>query len=324
MKISIVIPVFNSEEALVPLVEGLTRTLSGYEYGIVLVNDGSRDQSIHVCKQIALVYSGVTVINLSKNFGQHNAIMAGLKFASGDWVVLMDDDLQHPPSEIIKLITETNKGYDVVYGRYRQKKHSWFRNAGSNFNDLMATLLIKKPQKLYFGSFKIIHKYVVQEILKYNSAYPYIDGLVFRTTQNIGSVEVEHHERILGKSNYTFGKLVRLWLNMFTNFSILPLRVATLVGFGISGISFLIGLAAIILKLSYDLTPPGWASLTVGLTWLGGVQLACIGLLGEYVGRIYLCSNQTPQYVIKEIFTHDMEILPGMSKKNLDAATRKN
>lgn len=302
VKVSVVVPVYNSEDTLRMLVKELASVLSGYAYEIILVNDGSRDRSLAICREIASEDDHVLLVDLARNFGQHNAIMAGLTQATGDWVVLIDDDLQHPPGEIPKLLGAAFSGYDVVYGKYKQKKHTLFRNFGSSLNDYMATLLIKKPRHLYFSSFKVLRAFVVREIVKYQSAYPYVDGLIFRTTQNIGSVEVEHHERTLGRSNYTLRKLLSLWANMFTNFSILPLRVATFAGLTMAGLSFLMGIVAVILKFTMDVLPPGWASLIVALVWFSGVQLACIGLLGEYVGRIYLSSNQTPQYVIKEVW----------------------
>ncbi len=302
LKLSVVVPVYNSQETLRKLIEELASTLRGIEYEVVLVNDGSQDQSLSICCEIASENQRVLLVNLARNFGQHNAIMAGLKHARGDWIVLIDDDLQHPPGEIPKLLQEASKGYDVVYGKYKQKRHKAFRNLGSRLNDYMATLLIRKPRHLYFSSFKLLRSYIVREIIRYDAAYPYLDGLIFRTTQNIGSVEVEHHERTLGKSNYTFGKLLLLWANMFTNFSILPLRIATCMGLTMAGISFLMGIGAVILKLTVNAMPNGWASLIVALVWLSGVQLACVGLLGEYVGRIYLSSNRTPQYVIKEVW----------------------
>lgn len=300
--ISIVIPVYNSAESLPLLVGEIERELTGYNFEVVFINDSSGDNSLSVLKKLARTRSNMTLLDLARNFGQHNAIMAGMKFARGDVFVLMDDDLQHPPSEIRKLIDTMEKsGYDVVYGNYVVKKHNIFRNWGSALNDRMATHLMKKPRELYFSSFKAIRSFIAKEILQYAGAYPYIDGLIFRSTDNIGSVSVDHREREVGVSNYTFRKLVRLWFNMFTNFSILPLRMVTILGFFMSFVSFVFAAYVVIERHSFSIIQQGWASIMVSIMLLSGVQLASIGFLGEYLGRTYLTVNQTPQYVIREV-----------------------
>jgi len=300
--ISLVIPVYNSEKLLPLLVDEIERELVGYNFQVVFINDSSRDNSLSVLKDLARTRSNIIVLDLTRNFGQHNAIMAGMKFAQGDALVLMDDDLQHPPSEIRKLLSEMKKNdYDVVYGNYVVKKHNVFRNWGSKLNDRMATLLMKKPNKLYFCSFKAMRSFIAKEILHYAGAYPYIDGLIFRATDNIGSVSVDHRERKVGVSNYTFRKLVLLWFNMFTNFSILPLRMVTFFGFFMSLVSFVFAAYIFIERQSLTLIQQGWASIMVSIMLLSGVQLASIGFLGEYLGRTYLTVNQTPQYVIRQV-----------------------
>lgn len=302
--VSLVIPVYNSEDLLRLLVDEIEKGLVNYKYEIVFVNDSSRDGSLSVLKDLAMTRSNITVIDLARNFGQHNAIMAGLRFARGDVLVLMDDDLQHPPEEIRKLLEAMEKnGCDVVYGNYIAKKHTLFRNIGSRFNDVMATMLIKKPKDLYFCSFKAIRAFIAKEIVQYGGAYPYIDGLIFRTTNNIGSVPVVHKERKLGTSNYTFGKLLHLWFNMFTNFSILPLRMVTLLGFFMSFISFVFAAYVFIERHTFTVIQQGWASIMVSIMLLSGVQLASIGFLGEYLGRTFLTVNQTPQYVIRQVIS---------------------
>jgi len=305
MKISIVIPVYNSEDSLRELVERINAEMAIYSFEIIFVNDGSRDRSLQILYELAMCNSNITVLDLARNFGQHNAIMAGLRLAQGDIVVLMDDDLQNPPAEIHKLIAPLLEGScDVVYGRYLIKKHSWFRNLGSAFNDRVADVMIHKPHDLYFCAFKAMRSFVVAEITRYDGAYPYIDGLIFRATQSICSVVVDHKERNMGTSNYTLRKLIRLWLNMFTNFSILPLRVVTVFGLLMAMLSFVFAFMVIVERFWFDFMPQGWASLIVSIMLLAGIQLASIGLLGEYLGRTYLSINQTPQYVIREIVRH--------------------
>ena len=301
---SIVIPVYNSEKLLPLLVDEIERELSGEDFEVVFINDSSEDNSLSVLRELARTRSNITVLDFARNFGQHNAIMAGLKFARGDVLILMDDDLQHPPSEIRKLLDAMAKyDYDVVYGKYIVKKHNKIRNLGSKLNDQMATLLMKKPKELYFCSFKAIRSFIAKEILQYEGAYPYIDGLIFRSSNNIGSVSIEHRKREIGVSNYTFRKLFHLWFNMFTNFSILPLRMVALFGFFMSFMSFIFAAYIFIERQSFTAIQQGWASIMVSITLLSGVQLASIGFLGEYLGRTYLTVNQTPQYVIRSVIS---------------------
>jgi undecaprenyl-phosphate 4-deoxy-4-formamido-L-arabinose transferase len=216
----------------------------------------------------------------------------------------MDDDLQHPVDEIINLIKEIEKGYDVVYGEYKVKNHSLFKNMGSELNNIMGNLMIKKPRELRFTSFRIIRSYVVRAISTYNAPYPYLDGLILRVTRNIGVITVDHRQRKEGKSNYTLKKLIGLWVNGFLNFSILPLRFFSYVGIVIASIGFLSAIF-IILDSIFFLNPvQGWTSLIVATLIFSGVQLLSIGVVGEYIGRIFLTQNKTPQYVIKEVLCH--------------------
>lgn len=306
--LSIVVPVFNSEKTLLLLVEEIERALCRLNFEIIFVNDSSMDNSYSVLKTLALLRPYIMVVDLSRNFGQHNALMAGIKFAKGDIIILMDDDLQHPPSEILKLLHKMEENdYDVVYGNYTEKKHNAFRNLGSRINDWLATVFMGKPEDLYFCSFKAIRSFVAGEILKYTGAYPYIDGLIFRITTNIGSVKTEHREREIGASNYTFRKLVRLWLNMFTNFSIRPLRMVMGLGFFMSITAFFLTLYIFLNRSYFSAIQQGWASIMVSVMLFAGIQLVCIGFLGEYLGRTYLTVNQSPQYVIRRIIPPNPE-----------------
>jgi undecaprenyl-phosphate 4-deoxy-4-formamido-L-arabinose transferase len=235
-----------------------------------------------------------------KDFGEHNAVMCALNYADGDFIAIIDDDFQNPPEEIVKLMDEALKGYDVVYSKYEIKKHHWFRNFGSRFNDIVATWLLSKPRNLYLSSFKVINKATRNEIIKYTGPFPYIDGLILRVTNSISAVYVQHDARKVGRSNYTLAKLVSLWLNMFINFSIKPLRVFTLFGIIISLVSFVLALYFIIDKILYPQTQSGWTSLAVAILFFSGMQIVFMGLLGEYIGKQYLDSNKTPQWTIKK------------------------
>lgn len=301
-KLSIAIPVYNSEKTIGKLVEKLVEEIIEFELEIVLVNDGSKDDSKNVCANLFNKYPKIVKFySLAKNVGEHNAVMAALNNVTGNFVLIIDDDFQNPVEEVIKLARYSmDNNYDVVYTYYDKKKHSFFRNLGSKFNDKVATWLLKKPKKLYLSSFKSVSLFIVKEIIKYDLPYPYIDGLILRTTSNIGKLKVEHSIRKEGKSQYTIVKLVALWLNMVTNFSIKPLRFATFLGFLFSIVGFLLAFAGILMKLLDPSVPMGYASLLVSVAILGGIQLIAIGMVGEYIGRTFLSINKAPQFVIKE------------------------
>ncbi len=304
-KISIVIPVYNGGQSIGKLVDELILQLSPlHTIEIVLVNDCSKDNSEEVCICLAKKYTRqVSFYSLAINSGEHNAVMAGLNNATGDFAVIMDDDFQNPVSEVAKLISYmTNNEYDVVYTFYANKKHSLFRNIGSRFNDRVANLMLKKPRNLYLSSFKIINRFLINEIIKYNLPFTYIDGLILRTTSNIGKLEVTHHARKIGKSNYNFVKLISLWLNMFTNFSVLPLRMATIMGFIFSTFGFAIGIYAFIERIYNPNLPRGYTSLIVVISVFSGIQLIAVGMVGEYLGRVFMVQNKKPQYTIRKSF----------------------
>lgn len=308
-KVSIVVPVYCGAPTVPELVERLSETLRAhYDLEIVLVDDGSTDDSAQVCRELARRHPWVRVILLSRNFSEHNAVMAGLRFASGEYVVIMDDDLQNPPGEVTKLIDELGKGFDVVYSRYEEKRHSALRNFGSMINDRVANVMLSKPADLYLSSFKAMSRFVVNEVTKFDGPFPYIDGLILRTTRRIGVVTVEHHERRVGRSNYTLRKLIRLWVNMFTSFSILPLRVAALMGLLVAGFGVLAAVLFIVERIRNPGLPMGWASVVVSITLLSGVQLFTLGMLGEYLGRMFLKVGGEPQFVVRETLNCDKEV----------------
>ncbi len=303
--LSIVIPVYNAEKTISRLVDKLIKELSPlYNLEIVLVNDNSVDNTETVCISLFERYKEIVKFySLSKNVGEHSAVMAGLSKTTGDYVVTMDDDFQNPISEVIKLINKFSEGnYDVVYSYYKEKRHSLFRNLGSWFNDKVANFMLKKPKDLYLSSFKALNRFLVTEILKYKGPFPYIDGLILQVTDKIGRVIVEHHPRGEGRSGYTFKKLVSLWLNMFTSFSILPLRFSIIFGFIFSFVGMCLGIYTFFEKILNPHIPVGYASLFVAVSIFEGVQLIMIGMVGEYLGRVFLTLNKKPQYTIKKSY----------------------
>jgi glycosyltransferase involved in cell wall biosynthesis len=300
-KLSVVIPVYNGAKTIGPLVQALEKELaSRFDFEMVLVNDGSpADNSADVCENLSRNNPRVKFLDLSRNFGEHNAVMAGFNYCTGEAAVIVDDDFQNPPSEVIKLVDELNEGYDVVYSYYKRKEHRFLRNLGSSFNNLVASILIRKPIDLYLSSFKAINRFVIDELVKYRGPHPYIDGLILRITRNYSRVLVQHDPSLKGRSGYTFWKLVSLWLNMFTSFSVLPLRVATILGFMFSMAGLVGAVAFFIEKLLNPDLPVGWASLIISLFIISGVQLFAIGMLGEYLGRMFLKDSGNPQFVVR-------------------------
>ncbi len=322
MLVSIVIPVYNGARTVGPLVGRLLDVLHDHDLQVVLVNDGSPDHSDEVCREIQAAHpQAVTYVRLAKNFGEHNAVMAGLRHARGDYVVIMDDDFQNPPEEVTRLIDHAVGGdYDVVYTYYARKHHHWFRNLGSRLNSLVASYMLDKPRDLYLSSFKCLSRFAVREIVKYEGPFPYIDGLALRATRHIGKIEVRHEPRREGRSNYTLRKLMHLWLSMFVNFSVMPLRVSTVMGLLLSAVGFLLGLAVLVEKLLVPGVPIGWSSVVIAMALFSGVQLVMLGLVGEYLGRLFLSTNQTPQFVIREVL--DAAGAPGLPPPHARIASR--
>jgi undecaprenyl-phosphate 4-deoxy-4-formamido-L-arabinose transferase len=303
-ELSLVIPVYNGSRTIGPLVEQTAKIFGSTSFEIVLVNDGSADDSEAVCAQLAEKFpQSVTFVHLSRNFGEHSAVLAGFTQARGRYVAVLDDDGQNPPEELIRMLDELKrKNYDVVYGHYIEKKHSWFRNLGSRFNDRIATLMLHKPKDLYLSSFKVMNRFLVNEIIKYRGPYPYTDGLIYRVTRNIGQIPVEHRVSQSGQSRYTLRRLVRLWLNMFLNFSIQPLRISVYVGLLASCLSIVALVAILIDKLwiTKNVTV-GIPTVLGSVVFFAGIQLMILGLVGEYLGRLYLDHTGTPQYVVRYV-----------------------
>lgn len=301
-KISLVIPCYGSQNTLSAVVDEIRdvfQTLP-YDYEVILVNDHSPDGVWDVITHLASAESRVLGINMARNFGQHAALMAGYRECSGEIVISLDDDGQAPVEKIPDLLDKIEAGYDLVYGKYPEIKQNRFRVFGSFVNDKMTEIMLGKPKNIKVTSFYAAKKFVVDEMVKYDKSYPYVIGLALRSTQNVANVTVEQRERAEGKSGYTFLKLLNLWFNGFTAFSVKPLRLATLLGVFCAFIGFLFGLYIIIHKIVTPAVPMGYSSLMAVLLFIGGVIMLLLGIIGEYVGRIYVCINNAPQYVIKE------------------------
>ncbi len=301
MKLSVVIPVFNSAQTLALLVNRLQECLRGLSFELVLVNDGSRDRSEAIGLALADRYSNVQFISLRRNFGEFNAVLCGLNYAKGAFVALIDDDFQNPPEAILTLLeTAESGGHDVVYSRYAEKQHNFVRNLGSGLLNSLATHLIGKPRSLYLSSFKLIRREVVDEIIRYKGPYPYIDGLIFRVTCYVTSVEVPHHARESGESNYTWRKLISLFLTVLTGYSVWPLRVFTAVGAILFSVSLLAGISLLVASLTGLLTISGWQVVLWAVLLLVGLQLVFLGVLSEYIGKIFMTQSGMPPYVVKQ------------------------
>lgn len=311
MLYSIIIPCYNSSKTIRKVVELTMQELDKLgrtPYEFLLVDDFSPDGGATVKELEALAndYAYVKVIELAKNSGQHNAVMAGLNYASGDTLIAMDDDMQTHPSQLPILFEEFDKGFDIVYGYYPQKKHSLFRNFGSYINYLSVRILIGKPKDMKTSSFWIIRKFVRDYVIQYPSQYTHLQGLFLRTTRNISSVPVQHFEREVGHSNYTFKKLVSLWSNIM-GYSIVPLRLATYVGYFFSLVGILGAIIIIIRKLMMPAMAIGWPSMMVAICFFSGVNLLFLGLIGEYLGRMFLGMSKYPQFVVRKVYTSDQK-----------------
>lgn len=300
--VSFVVPVYGSESCLDKLVQAVRDAFkqSGRDGELILVNDGSPDGSWKKIVALAQDHPCVRGINLRRNAGQDNALMAGLRSAGGRVVVIMDDDLQHDPHDAEDLIREVENGADVCYARFPRKRQAWWKNAGSRLNDLVARVVLHKPGHVYLSPYKAIGRGVVDEVVKYTGPFPYVDGLMFTVTDNITQIDVEHHARYAGESTYSLRRSISVWLKLSTSFSLVPLRIATCLGFAFSGFGLVLALYFVLKHLLIGGAPLGWASTIVAILVLGGVQLACLGLIGEYLGRVFLHLNNRPQYVVKE------------------------
>jgi glycosyltransferase involved in cell wall biosynthesis len=312
--LSIVIPVYNGACSIADLVGALEGLSIAGGHEIVLVNDGSRDHSLEVCH--ALIDKArvpITLVNLARNYGEHNAVLAGLRCTSGAHVITMDDDLQNPPEEVERLLAFAQRGgKEVVYTYYDDKRHAAWRNLASRFTNRVADFVLEKPRGFYLSSFRCMSAFVVREISRYEGPFPYVDGLILQVTQDIDRLLVRHLPRAAGRSNYTMRRLLRLWMSMFVNFSVMPLRISMITGFVLSALGA-IGGAMAISEALFSSPPPGWASLFAAVLLLSGVQLLILGIVGEYLGRLYLTANGKPQSIVKEVRCSEPS-LPGKDR----------
>lgn len=303
MKLSFVIPCYRSAQSIGNVIERIISTVEDderYDYEIICVNDYSPDNTLDVLRDLAEENERIKVIALSRNFGQHSALMAGFNYVTGEIVVCMDDDGQNPPEEMFRLIDKLQEGYDLVSARYPHKKHSWFRRMGSKASMAMSTYLIGKPKNVDLNSYCVFRRFVADEIVKYKNAYPFVHGLMLRVTRNIANVDIDHCERESGRSGYNLPKLAALWMNGFTAFSEKPLRLASVFGALCAASGFVYGLFVIIRKIRNPEILSGYSSIMVAVLLLSGIIMLFLGLLGEYIGRIYICLNNSPQYTIRE------------------------
>lgn len=304
MKLSFVIPCYNSEKTIQNVVQEIQDKMTEMKedsYEIILVNDHSKDKTKEAIFELADKKECIISLDLSKNFGQHSALMAGYNFASGEIIISLDDDGQTPANQVDLLLNKLEEGFDAVYANYKHKRHSWFRNFGSKVNDYMAYKLVDKPKDIYLASYFVAKKFVIDEVIKYDGGYPYIPGLVLRITKNMINVDVDHRSREIGESGYTFSKLLKLWMNGFTAFSVKPLRISIYLGIVIAFLGFALAFYAVISKLLNPTILIGWTSLISVVSIIGGTIIMILGMIGEYVGRIYISINKNPQYVIKEM-----------------------
>lgn len=303
INISFVIPCYNSEKTIADVVNSIKNEVekkSFINYEIILVNDFSKDNTSNVIEALAKDDKKIIAINFAKNFGQHAALMAGFRNSTGDVVVYLDDDGQCPVDKAFELIEPLENGFDISIADYGKKKQSKFKNFGSKVNDIMAEHLINKPKDLKLSNFGAMKRFIVDEIVKYKHCYPYISGLMLRTSSNIANVKMEENERQFGKSNYNFKKLLSLWLNGFTSFSVKPLRLTSIVGVIFAFLGFAFGIYTIINRLFIDKDVAiGYSTIVSLLTFFNGITLMVLGMIGEYIGRIFISLNQSPQYVIK-------------------------
>jgi len=306
--ISFIIPCYRSEKTIGAVCEEINSTMAGlesYSHEIILVNDSSPDGTFKAISALAEKDSRITAVDLAKNFGQHAALMCGMRHAKGDIIVCLDDDGQTPANEAGKLLEKIEAGYDVVYASYEDKQHSGFRNFGSLVNSCMTEIMLGKPRELALTSYFAARRFIIDEMLHYEHCFPYVMGLVLRSTKNICNVPVMHRAREEGQSGYNLGKLLGLWFNGFTSFSIKPLRFATYFGAFTAFCGFLYALVIVIRFFTVHAAPLGWSSTTALLLIIGGIILIVLGLVGEYVGRIFMCVNSSPQYVEREVVKNE-------------------
>ena len=310
-KLSFVIPCYGSENTIEFVINEINEMMAqkpGYAYEIICVNDASPDNVLSVLEGIAKNDKRVTVADLARNFGKHCAVMAGFSKVTGDYIVSLDDDGQCPMNRLWELMEPLFKDEaDYTMADYTVKSQSDFKNFGSSVNSLMSRIMLGKPKELHFSNFCAMKRYVMDEIVRYENPYPYLEGLILRTTTKIVTIPMEERDRVAGKGNFTLFKSLSLWMNGFTAFSVKPLRIATIIGTICALLGFLFGLYVIIRKIIHPAVAMGYSSTMAVLLFIGGIIMLMLGLIGEYIGRVYISLNNSPQFVIREIINEDEE-----------------
>lgn len=306
IEISIVVPVYNSESCLDELANQVQKALENFSYELILVNDASTDRSWSKILSLAQAQESICGISLKKNSGQDNAIMAGLTHARGKYVVIMDDDLQHSPYDIIRLYNECSHGYDICYAAFKKRQSAW-KNLGSELNGFLSQLLLKKPKDLYLSPFKMIRQDFLKEILKYQGPFPYVDGIVLSLTSNIGQIETIHHDRFSGEGNYGLYKSISVFLKHVTGYSLYPLRIVTMTGVLSSTLAIFMAIYFLVDYFTNSRHVEGWLTLVLLLVFFSGLTLMCLGLIGEYVGRIYLTITSKRQFTIDKVIRLELK-----------------
>lgn len=309
-KISFVIPCYGSENTIEFVVSEIVSVVSQkncFDYEIIAVNDCSPDNVLDKLKNIALKNNNVKIINCAKNMNRPGAVMAGLNNTTGKYTVVMDDDGQCPMDNFWRLMDPVLNGHDVSIAKYPERKQSVFKNFGTFVNKKMTEFILNKPKDAQFTNFMVMKSYIVNELIKYKNPYPYFTGLLLRTTKDIVNVEMDERERYSGTTTFTFGKMLGMWVNGLTAFSIKPLRISSLVGVFCAIVGFIFGIITIFRKLFIPNISVGWSSIISVMLFIGGLIMLMLGMIGEYIGRIYISINNSPQYVIKEKINFDSD-----------------
>jgi glycosyltransferase involved in cell wall biosynthesis len=321
LHLSIVVPVFRSEDCLEKLVIEIVRALAstGWSYEIIFVNDFSPDNSWHQIESLCAQYPCVVGVDLRRNFGQDNAILTGIRLTRGRYVAVMDDDLQHDPKDLTTLVAKVEQGYDVAYANFKGKRQDLWKNLGSWLNGKIAELVLYKPKGLYISPYKVMRREVAEILCTFEGPSPYIDGLLYQATWRMASIDAVHHSRFAGRGNYSFWRSVGVSARLIFSFSVRPIRLVTWIGLLTSSAAFLAGISVAIYRITVpqDFPPEsvGWASLIIVIFLIGGIQLFFIGILGEYVGRTYLRVNDKPQTSVRKIVTSLEETSAGLVRK---------
>ena len=319
LAISIVIPCYRSEKTIPDVVARITETMRLHgqdDYEVLLIDDGSPDKTDEVISKLALNDMHVKAILLSRNFGQHSALMAGYSNARGEYIVGMDDDGEHDPADMFKLIEELEKGYDYVCAAFTSNDHSLYKRIGSRVNDWMATTFIGKPKNSLFSSYYVMRRFVMLEIIKTRNPHPYVGGMLVSITKKLSTVPIEHHTRIAGTSGYNFRRSIALWINGITAYSVKPLTFSSAIALVFTFFGFLFGIYVIIRKLVLPDVPAGYSSIVALISFMGGMIMLLLNMIGEYIGRIYMLVNKIPQYVIKEIVSLDEGYVEGQKPQD--------